>query len=123
MPPMPKQKMRLSMSNPVVCAKSNRLGGFQYSGTKSGSVRPNGVVNRLAHHIVLRCCGNAAYAASHGARNALDQTSQTYCSGSILISCLVGGARRSLWLIQNKPSSQSNPHSRASDGLNSRLVP
>src|SRR3546814_2768073 len=82
MPPMPKQKMRLSMSNPVVCARSNRLGGFQYSGTKSGSVRPNGVVNRLAHHIVLRCCGNAAYAASHGARNALDQTSQTYCSGS-----------------------------------------
>ncbi len=96
MPPMPKQKMRLSMSNPVVRARSNRLGGLQYSGTKSGSVRPNGVVNRLAHHIALRWRGNAAYATSHGARNALDQTSQTNCSAIMCPFYLVSSPRRSL---------------------------
>ena len=65
------------MSNPVVRAKSNRLRWHQYSGTKSGSIRPNGAVNRLAHSIALRWIGNASYAASYGRRNALDQASQT----------------------------------------------
>jgi hypothetical protein len=51
------------------------------SGTKSGSVRPSGAVIRLAHIIALRWRGNATYAASHGTRNALDHTSQTYWSG------------------------------------------
>ena len=84
MPPMPKQKMRLSISKPVVRARSKRLGGFQYAGTKIGSVKPKGVVNRLAHTIILRWRGSARYAVSHGTRNALDHTSQTYWLGIIL---------------------------------------
>jgi hypothetical protein len=35
-------------------------------------------VNRLAQTMTYRWRGNAAYAASHGTRNALDQVSQTY---------------------------------------------
>src|SRR5574338_1000266 len=100
MPPMAKQKMRLSISKPVVRARSNRLGGLQYSGTKSGSVRPNGVVNTLAQSMALRWRGNAAYAASHGTRNTIDQTSHTYCSESMLIFYPVGWPRRSLLPLQ-----------------------
>ena len=81
-------KMRLSISNPVVCAKSNRLGGFQYSGTNSGSVRPNGIVNRLAHRIALRWLGNALYAASHGTRNTVDHANQAYWSEIMPRCCL-----------------------------------
>jgi hypothetical protein len=43
-----------SISNPVRCARSKRLGGFQYRGTKSGSVSPNGIVNALAQSITAR---------------------------------------------------------------------
>src|SRR5581483_7497913 len=80
MPPMPKEKMKLSISNPVVRAKSKRLGGLQYAGTKIGSVKPKGIVNRLAHAMTFRCWGNVTYAASHGTRNALDHTNHTYWS-------------------------------------------
>ena len=57
MPPMANMKMKLSMSNPVRRASSNRLGGFQYSGTQMGSVRPNTAVARLTRHITGRSCG------------------------------------------------------------------
>ena len=77
MPPIAKLKMMLSMSKPVLCANSNRLGGFQYSGTKIGSVNPNGAMNTLARHMAARCRGNSAYSRTQGARNALDQTSHT----------------------------------------------
>lgn len=50
---------------------------FQHSGTKMGSVRPNGVVNKLAHSIVMRWAGNAMKATAQGAKNALDHASQT----------------------------------------------
>ena len=73
--------MRLSMSKPVRFARSKRLGGLQYSGTKSGSVSPNGAVNRLAQIISLRYSGNRQYSSAQGTRNALDHTSQTYWSG------------------------------------------
>ena len=53
-PPIPKQKIRLSMSKPVLLARSNTLGGLQYSGTNSGSVKPKGVVNTLAQRIARR---------------------------------------------------------------------
>ncbi len=68
------------MSKPVRVARSNRLGGDQYSGTNSGSVSPNGVVNTLAHHIARRCAGNAIHSAAQGSRKALAQKSQTYWS-------------------------------------------
>ena len=77
MPPIAKLKMKLSMSKPVLCANSNRLGGFQYSGTKSGSVNPNGAMKMLAHHIAARCRGNNEYSKAQGSKNALDQTSHT----------------------------------------------
>ena len=51
MPPMPNEKIKLSMSNPVRHARSNRLGGHQYSGTNRGSVTANGAVKRLAQTI------------------------------------------------------------------------
>lgn len=73
--------MRLSISIPVERARSNRLGWLQYSGTKSGSVRPSGVVNRLAQSMALWWRGKAVYAISQGTRNAPDETTQTYCSG------------------------------------------
>ena len=65
------------MSNPVRWANSNRLGGFQYSGTKMGSVRPNAAVTRLTRHITGRNRGLARYSASQGIRNPLDQPSHT----------------------------------------------
>ena len=77
MPPIAKLKMKLSMSKPVLCANSNRLGGFQYSGTKIDSVNPNGAMNTLARHIAIRCCGNSAYSRTQGSKNALDQTNHT----------------------------------------------
>ncbi len=77
MPPMAKLKMRLSMSKPVRCANSNRLGGFQYSGTKMGSVRPNTAVTRLTRHITGRNRGLVTYSASQGRRNPLDHASHT----------------------------------------------
>jgi hypothetical protein len=44
---MAKEKIRLSISKPVLSAKWNREGGNQYSGTNKGSVRPKGIVIRL----------------------------------------------------------------------------
>lgn len=61
MPPIPNEKIGLSMSKPVRCARSNRLGGSQYSGTKSGSVRPKGAVNAAAQRMARRWAGNAQY--------------------------------------------------------------
>ena len=77
MPPIAKLKMTLSMSNPVLCANSNRLGGFQYSGTNIGSVSPNRAMNPLAHNIVTLCLGKSAYSNSQGSKNALDQINHT----------------------------------------------
>jgi len=74
---MSKLKMKLSMSKPVLCARLNRLGGFQYAGTNIGSVNPNGAMNTLDHHMATRCRGNSAYSRTHGSKNALDQTSHT----------------------------------------------
>jgi hypothetical protein len=58
--PIAKQKIRLSKSNPVRCARPNRLGGFQYSGTKIGSVRPRRLVARLTRSIRARKAGVSA---------------------------------------------------------------
>ena len=77
MPPIAKLKIMLSMSNPVLCANSNRLGGFQYFGTKIGSVNPKGAMKTLAHHMVTRCFGNSPYSRIQGSKNALDQSSHT----------------------------------------------
>ena len=77
MPPIAKLKMMLSMSKPVRCANSNRLGGLQYSGTNTGSVNLNGAMNTLDHRIATRCRGNGAYSGTRGSKNALDQTSHT----------------------------------------------
>src|SRR5579885_681138 len=77
MPPIPKQKIRLSTSKPVVWARLNKLGGFQYWGTNNGSVRPKGVVNTLVRNIWRRYSGNSQYSASHGIRKAPDQINQT----------------------------------------------
>src|SRR3990167_6464096 len=50
-PPMEKVKTKLSISNPVVVARLNKDGGFQYSGTNNGSVNASGKVIRLAQTI------------------------------------------------------------------------
>ena len=50
-PPIAKEKMILSISNPVLTAKLNSDGGFQYAGTNKGSVNPKGAVRILAHSI------------------------------------------------------------------------
>src|SRR3989344_2611265 len=50
-PPIAKLKIRLSISKPVFAAKLNNDGGFQYSGTNNGSVKPNGIVNKLTQNI------------------------------------------------------------------------
>jgi len=44
---MPKEKSRLSMSKPVLMARSKSEGGLQYSGTKIGSVNPKSEVHKL----------------------------------------------------------------------------
>ena len=72
-----KTKIKLTMSKPVRSASSNKQGGFQNAGTKSGSVSPKSDMNRLVRHIAVRCCGYSAYSSIHGMRNALDQASQT----------------------------------------------
>src|SRR3989338_2354568 len=51
---MPNEKIRLSISNPVRMAKSNKDGGDQYSGTKSGSVNPRSDVHKLTTRISFR---------------------------------------------------------------------
>jgi hypothetical protein len=73
MPPSAKQKIKLSISKPVRLARSNRLGGDQYAGTNNGSVRPKGIVSKLARSIKLRCVGKLQCRSAHGMRNALDQ--------------------------------------------------
>ena len=65
------------MSKPVFCANSNKLGGFQYFGTKIGSVNPKGIITKLALHMTLRCCGNNMYSKIQGNKNALDQINHT----------------------------------------------
>ena len=50
------EKRRLSISNPVFWARLKREGGFQYSGTKIGSVKPKGKVNKLTKSISLLLC-------------------------------------------------------------------
>ena len=50
-PPIEKLKIRLSKSNPVLAARLNKEGGFQYFGTNNGSVNPNGMVNKLTQNI------------------------------------------------------------------------
>ena len=57
MPPTANAKMKLSISKPVRRASSKRLGGFQYVGTKSGSVRPSRAVAPLVRHIARRSLG------------------------------------------------------------------
>src|SRR3990167_3331022 len=48
---MAKLKIRLSISKPVIAARLNKEGGFQYSGTNKGSVSPKGIVKRLIQNI------------------------------------------------------------------------
>ena len=48
---MPKEKIRLSISNPVRSAKLKRDGGLQYSGTNNGSVKPRIDVHKLTTSI------------------------------------------------------------------------
>ena len=76
MPPIPKQKIKLSMSKPDRPARSNRLGGFQSSDTNKGAVRPKGVVNRPAQMITRRRAGKPMQAMTHGTRTPLDRTNQ-----------------------------------------------
>jgi hypothetical protein len=54
---MPNAKIKLSMSKPVRRASSKRLGGFQYAGTKIGSVRPRRRVAKLVRYIIRRYPG------------------------------------------------------------------
>ena len=70
---MAKQKIKLSMSKPVVCARLKRLGGFQYRGTKRGSVSPKGIVRRLVFHIFRRSFGSPANNIPHKSRNTIDR--------------------------------------------------
>jgi hypothetical protein len=77
-PPIAKQKIRLSMSKPVLLARLKRLGGDQYSGTNKGSVNPNGIVAKLASSITRRYAENRQYKNTHGSRNALAHRNQTY---------------------------------------------
>ena len=75
--PIAKLKIKLSMSNPDDCASAIKLGGFQYSGTKSGSVNPNGVMVTLDRHMPTRYRENNTYSRGQGNKNARDQTSYT----------------------------------------------
>jgi hypothetical protein len=52
---MAKEKIRLSISKPVLSAKLNREGGNQYSGTNNGSVKPKGIVIKLILSISFLC--------------------------------------------------------------------
>jgi len=52
-PPTEKAKIMLSISNPVLWAKLKSDGGFQYSGTKIGSVIPKSDVQKLTINISL----------------------------------------------------------------------
>jgi len=56
-PPTANEKRRLSKSNLVCRARSKRVKGSQYAGTKKGSVNPSGAVRRLTRIIFLRVCG------------------------------------------------------------------
>jgi len=75
---MAKEKTRLSISKPVRWARSNRLGGFQYSGTNRGSVRPKGAVSTLDQSMRRRSAGRATNSNAQGTKKAADQISQAY---------------------------------------------
>ena len=49
--------MKLSMSNPVAWARPKSDGGFQYAGTKSGSVTARSEVHALTTSISCRLSG------------------------------------------------------------------
>ena len=49
--------MKLSMSNPVAWARPKSEGGFQYAGTKSGSVTARSEVHALTTSISCRLSG------------------------------------------------------------------
>src|SRR3989344_1508400 len=51
MPPIENANIKLSMSKPVFAAKLNKDGGFQYFGTKRGSVKPRAIVKILTNSI------------------------------------------------------------------------
>src|SRR5665213_2000071 len=91
--------MRLSMSKPVRCARSNRLGGFQYLGTNASSVKPNGAVSTLAQNIGTRSVGLATNSTPQGTRKELAQMSHTYRKlGAMLgmaLTCVVLWTNRS----------------------------
>src|SRR3972149_3280415 len=80
-PPTPKAKIKLSMSNPVACAKLKSDGGFQYSGTKSGSVNPSSEVHKLTKSIslLLSLFFKEKYTVSHITINIELQINQAYC--------------------------------------------
>ena len=65
------------MSKPVRCARSNKLGGFQYLGTNQSSVKPNGAVSALAKSMDPRNVGAATNSAAQGAGKALAHMSHT----------------------------------------------
>jgi hypothetical protein len=65
------------MSKPVRCARLNKLGGFQYAGTNTNSVKPSGAVNALAQSMGWRNVGLATNSAVQGSKKTLAHMSQT----------------------------------------------
>src|SRR3989344_9615057 len=81
MPPAAKANIRLSISKPARRAKSKSDGGFQYSGTKSGSVSPRRDVHALTTSISLRLSRTRSeiYTTSQIASKIRLQINQMYC--------------------------------------------
>src|SRR3989344_5205775 len=78
---MPKEKIRLSTSKPVRIAKLNSDGGLQYSGTKSGSVKPKREVQKLTVSISFRLSlfFSERWTTNQIARSIKLQINQAYC--------------------------------------------
>ena len=78
MPPIANENIKLYISNPVVAARLNNDGGFQYSGTNIGSVNPKGAVRMLAQSISFLSDGLAIQITSHIPKRINENTSQGF---------------------------------------------
>ena len=98
-PPIEKVNIRLSMSKPVVDARLNSDGGFQYSGTNKGSVKPRGIAMKLPKNIsFLKDLLNKKIKAQ-----ATSKTNDDAIHGFIFLS----------YLFKNLLCSQANTHAPA----------
>ena len=89
MPPIAKTEMKVSMSNPVVLSRLNNVDGFQYSGTKIGSVNARGNIIKLAKKISRLKFGDIKKKNNQIIKNQIELIKYSYIHKLLLQSILI----------------------------------